>query len=784
MRAGMEMTQKRLDEEFEAARQSVAAVQQRLAALAGAPDPAALADVADMLATALEAVQAAARPLETQAQADVTQLAAAAQRYGVLAAAAQRQAQDMALLDQVRIAVARELDLTSVLRRVVESIADTFGYTLVSVYLRQGEAMALQHQVGYEAVISEIALSQGIIGRVARTGQPVLLTTVKADPDFLPAVEGVTSEVCVPLFDQGRVVGVLNVESRQGVTLTEPDLHLMQVLSEHVGIALERARLYACIQESERRFRSLFADMAEGIALHRLLYDAQGQAVNYELLDVNPQYEAILGHNREAVVGRTATEVYGVSTPPYLAEYVAVVQAGRPSHFETYFVPLQRHFYISVSPLGEGQFATSFFDITERKHMEVALQQERALLAQRVAERTAALSAANDELTRAVRARDEFLTMMSHELRTPLTSILGLAESLEMQVYGPIAERQVQALRTISASGDHLMALINDVLDLARIGAGKLELQVDVVAVAETCEACLRLMTPQAKKKRIGTSLHHDYAVMYLHADARRLKQMLINLLSNAVKFTPEGGAIGLDVAGDPQRREVRLAVWDTGIGISAEQQQHLFQPFVQVDSSVARRYEGAGLGLVLTRRLAELHGGQLTVESETGRGSRFTIVLPWTPDEADFPATATSTPAISVATMPEPSLLAHGALILFAEDNPATRETYADVLQTQGYRVIAVGDGAEAISAAQQQPPALILMDIQMPGLDGLEAIRRLRADPRLAAIPILALTALAMPGDRDRCLQAGATDYLSKPVRWGELLRKVDNLLRGSGK
>ncbi|HWQ15998.1 MAG TPA: GAF domain-containing sensor histidine kinase, partial [Roseiflexaceae bacterium] len=265
-----------------------------------------------------------------------------------------------------------------------------------------------------------------------------------------------------------------------------------------------------------------------------------------------------------------------------------------------------------------------------RRATAAALEAERAQLARRVEERTADLMAANAQLARAARLKDEFLANMSHELRTPLNSILGLSEALEEEVFGPLTERQRRSVAGIAESGRHLLALINDILDLSKIEAQQITLSLEPIDVGQVCEASLRLVTQSAQARRLSVEWSLDSRVTTLVADVRRLKQILVNLLANAVKFTPEGGHIGLEVRGDRAARVVHFTVWDTGIGIAPEAQERLFKPFVQLDSSLTRRYEGSGLGLALVARLAELHGGGVTLESSPGAGSRFTVALPW----------------------------------------------------------------------------------------------------------------------------------------------------------
>ena len=415
-------------------------------------------------------------------------------------------------------------------------------------------------------------------------------------------------------------------------------------------------------------------------------------------------------------------------------------------------------------------YATIMRDISERKQLEETLRRH-----------SQQLSEANHELARASRLKDEFLANMSHELRTPLNGILGISESLHEEVYGPLNPRQQRAILDLEDCGRHLLALINDILDVAKIEAGKVELELGSLEVEQVCQASHRLIKEAALKKQISVAVVIDRSLRQLVADQRRLKQILVNLLSNAVKFTPQGGKIGLDVVGDRVQREVRLTVWDTGIGISPEDHSRLFQPFIQLDSGLSRHYEGTGLGLVLVKRLTELHGGALHIESAVGRGSRFTVVLPWIENDNRSDGAEDRSESVAVSV---PAIAPHdpGAapLILIVDDNTFSVRGLKDYLVFKGYCVELAADGETAIDRAAGFHPDLIFMDIQMPGMDGLEAIRRIRLLPGLSAIPIVALTALAMPGDRDRTLEAGATEYVSKPAPLDQLHRLIRSLLR----
>lgn len=411
----------------------------------------------------------------------------------------------------------------------------------------------------------------------------------------------------------------------------------------------------------------------------------------------------------------------------------------------------------------------TYQDITESKQAEVQLQRT------------------NEELARATRLKDEFLANMSHELRTPLNAILGMTEGLQEHIFGEINHEQSKALKTIEHSSSHLLELINDILDVAKIESGQITLELAPTTVSSLCQSSLTFIKQQALKKRLCMDVKLPADLPDLLVDERRIRQVLINLLNNAVKFTPEGGHITLEISrlepvpcstsiDCPAPNFLRIAVIDTGIGIAPEHIDNLFKPFVQIDSSLNRQYTGTGLGLTLAKRIVDLHGGQLELTSEVGIGSCFTIDLPCL--KSTSPA---AHPSISSILNAEPFQPARESspMILLAEDNEANISTTSSYLRANGCRILLAQDGYQAITLAQLEQPDLILMDIQMPQMDGLEATARIRQNLALKEVPIIALTALAMPGDRERCLQAGANEYLSKPFKMKHLMATIQRLL-----
>jgi len=300
-------------------------------------------------------------------------------------------------------------------------------------------------------------------------------------------------------------------------------------------------------------------------------------------------------------------------------------------------------------------------------------------------------------------------------------------------------------------------------------------LDITKVNISLVCQASVRMIKQLAQKKEQNVSVEIDEMVDLILADERRLKQMIVNLLSNAVKFTPQGGKLGIKVSANQSDNTVMITVWDNGIGIKDDDMERLFQPFVQLDASLDRESPGTGLGLALVAQMTRLHGGRIAVDSTLEKGSHFTITLPWKP------AVHTGSLKRRTAELEDKhdSSTENKQTILLVEDTDAVVMMLKDYLESAGYHMIIARDGLEGITQAKRLSPDLILMDVMMPGMDGLEATRKIRSEPDLAHIPIIGLTALAMSSDRERCLAAGMDGYMSKPVMLNELVSTIENYL-----
>ena len=384
--------------------------------------------------------------------------------------------------------------------------------------------------------------------------------------------------------------------------------------------------------------------------------------------------------------------------------------------------------------------------------------------------RSLKVEAQNRELAHANRLKSEFLASMSHELRTPLNAIIGFSEVLKDGLVGPLTAEQHDYVTEVFTSGRHLLSLINDILDLSKIEAGKMELSVEHLELAPVIDNALTILKERAARGGVAVSRHLAADVATIAADGRKLRQIIYNLLSNAVKFTPPGGAVRLEVTRDHDA--IELAVIDTGIGIAAADLPRLFEPFVQLDGGLARRFEGTGLGLVMVKNLVELHGGTIGVTSEVGRGSRFWVRLPQGRAGTASRAAGAATPIVAAAAAPT---------VLVVDDDPAAVELARRWLGGAGFLVESAATCALAWDRIVAAPPDAILLDILFDGSPaGWELLTRLRSEPALAAVPVVVVSIVA---ELERGLALGAVQVLQKPVAGAHLIEVLRALHPAAG-
>jgi len=432
-------------------------------------------------------------------------------------------------------------------------------------------------------------------------------------------------------------------------------------------------------------------------------------------------------------------------------------------------------------------FRTNQSRIEERDDRISSVEEQNAELERKVTERTRSLREllahlesmnrqlreSNERLTEASRIKSEFLANVSHELRTPLNAVIGFSDLLADTASEKLTDTQKEYLADIRSSGEHLLHLINNILDLSKIEAGKLQATLRDVDIPDLLRESAAMLRPLSTSRGIALSVQAEAGIATARIDPGMAREVVANLLSNAVKFTPAGGSVRL--AARRQDHDLVVEVRDSGIGIAPEHQARIFDEFYQVDGSYSRNYQGTGLGLSLVQRIMKLHGGRISLESEPGRGSCFTCVFP----ECLAPAEKVpeNRPEAAESVPPSGAFPAQGRIVLLVEDNPLNRKLAKNALRSGGYQVVEATSGEQALELLQERRPDLILMDLQLPGMDGLETTRRIKADPANSGVRIVALTAHVRTLDEDRARSAGCEGYITKPIRLTRFKSQVES-------
>jgi PAS domain S-box-containing protein len=588
---------------------------------------------------------------------------------------------------------------------------------------------------------------------------------------------------------RGAVVGLANhtlliARDRREIQIADSAAPIRNAADDIVGVVL----VFSDITEKYRMEEALRASEAENKALISAIPDLifTNDRDGRFLATHAPSPDQLL-MPPEAFLGRRYSEVL----PPQVAERFERTAAAafitrelQEMEYALEFHAQHRHYEARVIPASGERLITIVRDITERKIAEAEIRRLNSDLEERVRRRTADLEIANRALELARHqaesaniAKTTFLANMSHEIRTPLNGIVGMVSILRRE---GVSAGQAERLETIDTSAGHLLGIINDILDISKIEAGKLVLNNAPVTIRQLLATVSSIIAERAHAKGLRLDVDCGDFPAGLHGDPVRLQQALLNYAMNAVKFT-ENGYVALRahlLESTDTHARVRFEVRDSGIGIPGEALPRLFHAFEQADNSTTRKYGGTGLGLTITRRLAELMGGEVGVDAWPGAGSAFWFTARLQvsrPDDQDAP------PALAENAELQIRARHAGRRILIVDDEPVNLEVARFLLEESGLRVDTAEDGEAATRRSSEANYALILMDMQMPKLDGLSATRLIRQTPGYELTPILAMTANAFTEDRQHCLEAGMNDFLAKPfnpdVLFGILLRWLDS-------